>query len=61
MNEMAALGAVQVLTGQPRYCKRKRRRPDASVKELWRRAGRPQPDVNDQTEAAQLFDRTGGL
>lgn len=36
VREMAALGAVQALTGTPRYLKRKRRRPELNLGELWR-------------------------
>lgn len=46
VSEMAALGAVQVLTGASRHLKRRRRRPQQAVAESWRSVGRDRPDLD---------------
>lgn len=52
VQEMAALGAVQVLTGTPRRLQRRRRRPAESLESLWLAAGRPRPDPDDEMSEA---------
>lgn len=61
VTEMAALGAVQVLTGAPRYLQRKRRRPEGDVAEFWIKAGRRRPEPNEGMTEAFRLDMAGHL
>jgi hypothetical protein len=52
LREMAALGAVEVLTGRARALRRKRRRPERTLESLWQTLGVARPGKADDTPTA---------
>lgn len=57
--EMSALGAIEVLTGEPRRPQRRRRLPESSVEGLWAQVGRERDRrarPGDLAEALRVVD-----